>query len=217
LDGAALQGGYPPTRAINRPTHQPTIQPQPTNHPPQVGSVDSLDQYDGRFEFASPGSLDRLQSLLDASHHSGSDGSSHRGRRYSPAATTTAGGGASAGQAAAGDYRDKSWNVPPPNFRFDFGGGARDNANGADTTAASAGASDAAAGSAGPAAAWPGLTAGAPPPALAGSAPRPLPLPFSGAARAGGHFDRRMHGASLYRNMLVNHHAGPAFLEPVKE
>ncbi|GBF90915.1 calcium-dependent kinase [Raphidocelis subcapitata] len=183
----------------------------------KVGSMDSLDQYDARFEFASPGSLDRLQSLLDASNH-GSDGSSHRGRRLrspSPAVEEAAAPAASAG--AAGEYRDKSWNQPAPNFRFDFGGW--DERAAAPPAAPASAAPDHSAADGG-ARAWPGLTAGAP----AGAAGRPAPGALlrppavgNGTVRGGGHFDRRMHGASLYRNQAVAGHAPPAALETVRE
>jgi hypothetical protein len=218
------------SRRLCRPRHAlphtpplPRPQPPPPTPPPKVGSVDSLDQYDARFDFASPGSLDRLQSLLDASHH-GSDGSSHRGRRPASRAGSSVSlddEPSGAVLAPAGDYRDKSWNQPPPNFRFDFGGwsdggGAAAAAKTA-ATAAPAPAPDG--GDAGRA--WPGLTVGAPGtpggmllPGGGGFAPRG-PLAANGTVRAGGHFDKRMHGASLYRNMLVNH--GPAALETVKE
>jgi hypothetical protein len=119
----------------------------------------------------------------------------------------------------AADYRDKSWNQPPPNFRFDFGGWSDGTATAAaaDTAARATAPADAAP------RAWPGLTVGAPAAAAAAAAGTGLlqpagargPLAANGTVRAGAHFDKRMHGASLYRNMLVNH--GPAALETVKE
>jgi len=160
--------------------------------------------------------MDRLQSLLDSSLH-GSDGSSHRGRRPGRSASLD-----DAREAAPGLSK------PASGFRFDFGGWEVGAAAAAKRQAAGAGAAAAGGGkegdnapAAGPRfghAAWPGLTVGVPP----SLAPNPRlgpggPVLANGTVRAGGHFDKRMHGASLYRNMLVNPGAGPAHLETVKE
>jgi hypothetical protein len=193
----------------------------------QVGSLDSLDQYDARLDFASPGSVGRLQALLDASLH-GPDGSTHRRTGASRAdgpgalAVAAAAGAAAAGAAAAaaaaqqGDaggkggsvYKDKSWNVPPPNFRFDFGG-----FEGKPKPKPDAGAEPKpepkpqAPAEPRPHAPWPGMMAGAPMAVPSMTGPR-------GAAGLG---ERRMHGASLYRNMAVPHPPPQPHLATVRE
>ena len=181
----------------------------------RVGSVDSLDQYDARWDrtgsFGS--SMDRLQSLLDASQH-GSDNDSTHGRNSkglyagvsqpTPAAAASASalGGGVAGSAADA-YRDKSWQKPMVNFKFDFGNEFRANKLGAGALAnqgppQTQGAPDAEAAAA--AAAVPAPTTPEPQPANAVSASSYF---NNGAVRGGGHFDKRMHGGSLYRNAVV--------------
>lgn len=171
----------------------------------RVGSVDSLDQYDARWDrtgsFGS--SLDRLQSLLDASHH-GSDNDSTHGRGSKG---LYAGMAPPAAVAAAETYSDKSWHKPMVNFKFDFGTEFKSN------KAAGAGALN-------PASQGPPETQGAPAAeaaavaATAAAAAAPEPKQASnivtassyfnnGAVRGGTHFDKRMHGASLYRNAVV--------------
>lgn len=222
-----------PKHPSRQPAHPIPFIPLPlAPHTRQVGSIDSLDQYDPRVALASGSSVDRLQSLLDASHHS-SDGSSHGPGRGGGSSGGSAGRGLFAAGAAAAapvaplqDYKDKSWNKPPPNFRFDFGGGFDGGAAEGDGAAHHQGQGAGAeepkgTGEEAPARAWPGLTTGSPelgvqlpPPQL-----RPMQLPANGAVRGGGHFDKRMHGASLYRNQLLapNHHPAAAGLAPVKE
>ena len=232
LEAALAEGGLPAEGAARGLDFDAFL------HMLKVGSLDSLDQYDARFEFASPGSLDRLQSLLDASLHGGAassgDGSSHRGRRPGSRGGGEDGGGSGApSPAAAGgsDYRDRSWNLPPPNFRFDFGdfggGGAAAAGAGAGGGSGASSAAPTSGGNGGGGAtehrAWPGLTTGAPvaPPRVGIGAGIGVGVGVggigggNGTVRAGGHFDRRMHGASLYRNMLVGH--APAALETVRE
>lgn len=174
----------------------------------KVGSVDSLDQYDARWDrpTASPsvGSIDRLQSLLDVSQH-GSDGGSTRNRGlYAGVSNVVSAGPASATTVSVypsdqlKDYKDKSWNKPAVNFKFDFGNefmGHKLKSDG---------------GHAGPP-----QTQGAPDttPTLV------VPTPSAGnttattasnhftasdsRVRGGSHFDKRMHGASLYRNAML--------------
>lgn len=177
----------------------------------RVGSVDSLDQYDARWDrtgsFGS--SLDRLQSLLDSSHHGSDNDSTHgRGNRglYAglpqPTAAAAAAASARAGgvtSAAADAYRDKSWQKPMVNFKFDFGNEFRANKMGAGALTNQG----------------PPQTQGAPDAdkaAAAAAAPEPQPASNAvsassyfnnGAVRGGGHFDKRMHGGSLYRNAVV--------------
>jgi hypothetical protein len=175
---------------------------------PQVNSLDGLEQYDPRLDLTSPGSMDRLQALLDASLHGSRDGggdSRHgtaRGGGSRGGAAAEAGAApAAAGAAAAGaghDYQGAEWNKPPPAFRFDFGGWQ-------EPTAAAA------------AAPTPAPPAGAAAPAGAGMRPTlglHAPGAANGTVRAGGHFDRRMHGSQLYRNQLAPHQPG---LAPVRE
>jgi hypothetical protein len=179
----------------------------------RVGSVDSLDQYDARWDrtgsFGS--SLDRLQSLLDSSQH-GSDDSTHgrnsRGLyagmpQLMPSAAAAAAANSGGVTASAADaYRDKSWQKPMVNFKFDFG---------TDFAKSKVGAG------AGPNQ-GPPQTQGAPgaeAAAAAAAEPQPESQPASnavtassyfnnGAVRGGGHFDKRMHGGSLYRNAVVS-------------
>lgn len=176
----------------------------------RVGSVDSLDQYDARWDrtgsFGS--SLDRLQSLLDASHHGSDNDSTHgRGNRglyaglAQPTPAAAAAAAASAGgvaSSAADAYRDKSWQKPMVNFKFDFGQEFRASKPGAGALTNQG----------------PPQTQGAPDAdEAAAAAATPEPQPASGvtassyfnngAVRGGGHFDKRMHGGSLYRNAVV--------------
>lgn len=201
-----------------------------------MGSIDSLDQYDARLDsFASPASVDRLQALLDASHH-GSDGSSRRGALFRAAdaggaatpngsatnGATAAGGAAVAKSAASGDYKQKAWNVPPPNFRFDFGGGferaAAADKSGHEAKSGQADVAPAADNAPRPRDPWPGL------PAVPGPRPpgAPMQLPGLGAGRGVGLGEVRAHGGSLYKNQAISGasqthaHAHP-WLETVKE
>ena len=169
----------------------------------KVGSVDSLDQYDARWERrigsfgASPASLDRLQALLDGSVH-GSDGSSHGGSLHGKGRFSRFNGNGNgtavasgAAPAAASPYADKPWNKPMVYFNFDFGGPAEKGQKGGQ----------------------PPETQGAPDglfeKAVAGAgktddkAAEAASYFNNGAVRGGGHFDKRMHGASLYRNAVV--------------
>jgi Ca2+-binding EF-hand superfamily protein len=183
----------------------------------KVGSVDSLDQYDARWDRpgASPsvGSIDRLQSLLDVSQH-GSDAGSTRGRGLYAGVNSAVPAGAVASSAVSvypsdqfKDYKDKSWNKPMVNFKFDFGneflGHKVNKADGGHT--------------------GPPKTRGAPEPAPELAVPRPSVATVSSAltasnsvfpatatgsggesrVRGGTHFDKRMHGASLYRNAML--------------
>jgi hypothetical protein len=180
----------------------------------RVGSVDSLDQYDARWDrtgsFGS--SLDRLQSLLDSSQHGSDNDSTHgRGNRglYSglaqptpsaAAAASAHGGGVTS--AAAEAYRDKSWQKPMVNFKFDFGNEFRANKMGAGALAnqgppQTQGAPDA------DAAAAEAAAAAVPEPKPASNAISASSYFNNGAVRGGGHFDKRMHGGSLYRNAVV--------------
>lgn len=183
----------------------------------RVGSVDSLDQYDARWDrtgsFGS--SLDRLQSLLDSSQHgSGSDNDSTHGRGNKglyanlPAPTPSAAAAAAAHSggitgAAADAY--KSWQKPMVNFKFDFGNEFRANKSSAGALATNQG---------------PPQTQGAPDADAAAAAAAAAPEPQqakpasnavsassyfnNGAVRGGTHFDKRMHGGSLYRNAVVS-------------
>jgi hypothetical protein len=202
----------------------------------KVGSVDSLDQYDARWDrplaASSVGSIDRLQSLLDVSNH-GSDGGSTRGQGLyagvssnvlpAPGSVTPLNSGGES------SYKDKSWHKPMVNFKFDFGNefmGRKINT--ASTSPHQA----------------PPETRGAPDPVPvlavpAGGVSNTAAADFfnsnkegskEGAVRGGGHFDKRMHGASLYRNAVISpgapsrpgalYNAGrqhPGSLAPVKE
>jgi hypothetical protein len=162
----------------------------------KVGSVDSLDQYDARWDRrygsieASPSSMDRLQSLLDSSVH-GSDGSSHGGslhgkRRFSH---LNGNGAAAAAPAAVNPYENKPWNKPMVNFRFDFGAAAEKRGQPPDTQGAPEGLVEK-------------VGEGA---AAAGDDKAEQAASYfnNGAVRGGGHFDKRMHGGSLYRNAVV--------------
>ncbi|KAI8470975.1 MAG: kinase-like domain-containing protein [Monoraphidium minutum] len=196
----------------------------------KVGSVDSLDQYDMRLDLTSPGSIGRLQALLDASQHGSDGGSSHnrgssgRGGLFRvPASAPVA--PAAAPAPAGGGFR---FDVGPPakpapapaaapaagaGFRFDFGWQAPPSAAepkklvpAAEEPATSA--------------PWPGLTMGAPAPR--GAAPgAPAAAPFgagpaagSGARGVRGAGELRTHGGSLYKNLAVK---GPAPLSSVRE
>jgi calcium-dependent protein kinase len=179
----------------------------------RVGSVDSLDQYDARWDrtgsFGS--SLDRLQSLLDSSQH-GSDDSTHgrnsRGLyagmpQLMPSAAAAAAANSGGVTASAADaYRDKSWQKPMVNFKFDFGNEFRANKMGAGALAnqgppQTQGAPDA------DAAAAEAAAAAVPEPKPASNAISASSYFNNGAVRGGGHFDKRMHGGSLYRNAVV--------------
>jgi Ca2+-binding EF-hand superfamily protein len=190
----------------------------------KVGSVDSLDQYDARWDRpgASPsvGSIDRLQSLLDVSQH-GSDGGSTRGRGLYAGVNNAVPAGAVASTAVSvypseqfKEYKDKSWNKPMVNFKFDFGnefiGHKVNKADGGHTgPPKTRGAPDAALALAVPRPSVPTLA-----PALASS--KSLSAAIGGGAggesrvRGGTHFDKRMHGASLYRNAMIAPAGAPA-------
>lgn len=168
----------------------------------KVGSVDSLDLYDDRAGIlASPASLDHISALLDASYH-GSDhsgGSSHHGKAFLAHISRSN----QAGVSDQGSHADKPWLKPQVKFNFDFGWGPTAPAH----------------------AAKPPETQGAPPvgpitsgqgielPALStataakengGDTSNSTSSCFNnGTVRGGGHFDRRMHGASLYHNALL--------------
>lgn len=188
----------------------------------KVGSVDSLDQYDARWAIpsASPsfGSIDRLQSLLDVSQH-GSDTGSTRGRGLYAGLNNAVPAGAAASTAVSvypsdqfKDYKDKSWNKPLVNFKFDFGNefiGHKINQEGGHAA--------------------PAQTQRAPDTALVVVAPAPATPNTTFAqtqsatssffatagesrVRGGTHFDKRMHGASLYHNALLG--SGPAAARP---
>lgn len=180
----------------------------------KVGSVDSLDQYDARWDRpgASPsmGSIDRLQSLLDVSQH-GSDGGSTRGRGLYAGVNNAVPAGAVSASAVSvypsdqfKDFKDKSWNKPSVNFKFDFGnefiGHKVNKGDGGHT--------------------GPPKTRGAPNSVPQLAVPTPsvstptqaqttskslLAVGGGGESRVRGgtHFDKRMHGASLYRNAML--------------
>eukprot|EP00879_Flechtneria_rotunda_P000430 GHRR01000524.1.p1 GENE.GHRR01000524.1~~GHRR01000524.1.p1 ORF type:complete len:787 (+),score=270.20 GHRR01000524.1:160-2520(+) len=166
----------------------------------KVGSVDSLDQYDARWDrpIGSVGSTDRLQALLDASNHGSDNGSLHgssKGRGlYAGLQSHTVTG--SVNPSNTGDlYRDKSWNKPPVNFKFDFGNEFMAHKLPASNSQ------------------WPPETQGAPDALAAAAAAAVGPAVNAtaassyfnnGAVRGGSHFDKRMHGASLYRNAVMS-------------
>lgn len=151
--------------------------------------------FESRLEFASPGSIGRLQALLDASHH-GSDGSTHhrsgRGgglfrKPPSPAAAPLP----LAGAAAAFRFDTGPETAKPAapaagagGFRFDTG----------PETASAPNAP--AAGAARPLDPWQGLTVGAPPSLLP-------PRGGVGAPRGVGAGEVRIHGGSLYKNLAA--------------
>jgi hypothetical protein len=191
----------------------------------RVGSIDSLDQYDARWDrlAASPAvdSIDRLQAMLDASMHGSDNGSSHGTSR---ARGLYAGlhNVAPAGPAAphnSDQHRDKSWQKPMVNFRFDFGnefighkmGVAGQQAAGAPRGAAQShlqrpgppetrGAPEGATDAAGAALPKQGMVATVP-----GSGNiNASSYVNTGAVRAGIQFDKQMHGAGLYHNAVLN-------------
>lgn len=161
----------------------------------RVGSVDSLDQYDARWDRTGSygSSLDRLQSLLDA-NHSDNDSTHGRGNKGLYAGLTQP---TPAAAVAADAYKDKPWQKPMVNFKFDFGNEFRSHKLGPSANQG------------------PPQTQGAPDAdaAAAAAAAEPVPQPANavtassyfntGAVRGGGQFDKRMHGASLYRNAVV--------------
>jgi hypothetical protein len=177
----------------------------------RVGSVDSLDQYDARWDRAGSfgSSMDRLQSLLDASHHGSSDNDSTHGRGNKglyaglaqPSSAAAAAASASSGgvaSPAADSYRDKSWHKPMVNFKFDFGDEFRAHklpagAIGHQGPPQTQGAPDADAAAAAAAAA----------PQASNNIVTASSYFNNGAVRGGTHFDKRMHGGSLYRNAVV--------------
>jgi hypothetical protein len=185
----------------------------------KVGSVDSLDQYDDRWERwgTSPGSIDRLQSLLDASHHgSESSGGSNHGslrgaRKYAEAAVATAGAVGAAAD-VEDPYKDRPWRQPKVAFNFSFGAPAE--VRGPPETQGVPSPAE-------PSSTRSSLDGGSVP--AAPDAGNNISYFNNGAVRGGGHFDRRMHGASLYRNAVVTGPPGRALynnakpLAPVKE
>eukprot|EP00878_Enallax_costatus_P003362 GHUV01003571.1.p1 GENE.GHUV01003571.1~~GHUV01003571.1.p1 ORF type:complete len:609 (+),score=221.69 GHUV01003571.1:1048-2874(+) len=198
----------------------------------KVGSVDSLDQYDARWDrptaSSSVGSIDRLQSLLDVSQH-GSDGGSTRGRGLYAGLNNAVPAGAAAATAVSvypsdqfKDYKDKSWNKPMVNFKFDFGNefiGHKVNQDGGHTAPPQTrGAPEAVPVLAVPAALTPNTS-----PAQTPSNTSSYFATAGGGesrVRGGTHFDKRMHGASLYRNAMLGSGAAaarPAALPTVRE
>jgi hypothetical protein len=181
----------------------------------KVGSVDSLDQYDDRWERwgTSPGSIDRLQSLLDASHHgSESSGGSHHGSlRGARKFAAEAGAGAAAGADVEDPYKDRPWRQPKVAFNFSFAPVTE--ARGPPETQGVPSPAE-------PSSTRSSLDGGSVP--AAPEAGNNISFFNNGAVRGGGHFDRRMHGASLYRNAVVGAPGRALYnnakqLAPVKE
>lgn len=175
-----------------------------------VGSLDSLDMYDGRL-LPSPSSIDRLSSLLasrDGSNH-GSDLSSTPGNSLR--------GGVNGASVPAADAQRYSWQKPAVNFNFDFGGPSKPAAAPVKENVAPSGIESM------------DTEDVAPAPASASGAAANIASVSSyfnnGAVRGGVQFDKRMHGASLYRNAVVQRvgpgqqplHPGAKKLAPVRE
>lgn len=199
----------------------------------KVGSVDSLDQYDARWDrplaASSVGSIDRLQSLLDVSNH-GSDGGSTRGQGLYAGVSNNVlpvPGSVKPVNGEGESYKDKSWHKPMVNFKFDFGNefiGRKIN-SGSSTSPGQGPPETRGAPDAAPVLAVPAASASNTAAADYFNSNRE-----ESAVRGGGHFDKRMHGASLYRNAVISpvapsrpgalYNAGrqhPGSLAPVKE
>jgi hypothetical protein len=199
----------------------------------KVGSVDSLDQYDARWDrplaASSVGSIDRLQSLLDVSNH-GSDGGSTRGQGLYAGVSNNVvpvPGGVTPMNGTGESYKDKSWHKPMVNFKFDFGNefiGRKINSDApGQGPPETRGAPDAV-----PVLAVPAASVGNTDAADYFNSNKEGSR--DSAVRGGGHFDKRMHGASLYRNAVISPGAparpgalygagrqNPGSLAPVKE
>lgn len=175
----------------------------------KVGSVDSLDQYDARWDrpaaASSVGSIDRLQSLLDVSNH-GSDGGSTRGQSlYAGVASNVV--PVPGSTMPDHSYKDKSWHKPMVNFKFDFGnefmGHKVSSSSGA--TGPNQGPPE----TRGAPDMVPTLAVPATPPQAAASGVDASSYFNNGAVRGGSYFDKRMHGASLYRNAVISPGSAP--------
>jgi calcium-dependent protein kinase len=162
----------------------------------RVGSLDSLDLYD-----------DRL-ALNGGSAHGGGNsglgggGDSTHGRARAAAAALAAAGELTAAARAA---EAKPWLRPHVSFNFNFG---FDGGNGASGAAAADGEGKEA-----------GAAADGADGAEGASALSELAASYfrEPAVRGGGHFDSRMHGASLYRNNALAGSSSHAHLATVKE
>ena len=174
----------------------------------KVGSVDSLDQYDARWEslYGSRGSIERLQSLLDASMHGSDNGSRHGGgSSHGRGRNARFGYGVASPAAAEAATGRKPWEGAPANFNFDFGSAVGVGKRGdkpPETQGAPEGYFDRAVSApvavAAVAAAGGGGGSGG-----GGQDDRAASYFNNGAVRGGVQFDKRMHGASLYHNAML--------------